>query len=294
MSDLLLAVEAGGTKFRAAITGLDQVVRDETRIETTTPDQTIGNVIDFASGHKGIVALGIASFGPVILDRNAANYGAIGATPKPHWSGAPLLTRLTDALGVPGDIQTDVEAAAIAEQSVGAAAGQRSVAYVTVGTGIGAAVAVDGVPQRGRSHSELGHIPVRRNPNDDYVGHCPFHADCLEGMASGPALGDRWNVTSASKLNDVDEAWVIEADYLAQLVRVLNYAYAPDKIVFGGGVGARPDLLERLRSRVGVDLADYAVHHDDPANLVVGAALPDAGMTGATLLAHALAVGSGR
>jgi len=288
MDDLLLAVEAGGTKFRAAITGLDRVVRDETRIETTTPEQTLDNVIEFANGHSGIVALGIASFGPVILDRTAANYGAIGATPKPGWSGAPLLSRLVNELGVPGDIQTDVEAAAIAEQRVGAAAGLRTVVYVTVGTGIGAAVAVDGVPMRGRSHSELGHIPVRRNADDSYVGHCPFHTDCLEGMASGPAIGDRWDVSSASKLNDVDEAWIIEADYLAQLVRVLNYAYAPDKIVFGGGVGGRPDLLERLRARVAVDLADYAVHHDNPADLVTGAELPDAGMTGAALLAHSL------
>jgi len=294
MDDLLLAVEAGGTKFRAAVTGLDQVVLDETRIETTAPDETLGEVLSFAAGHAGIAALGIASFGPVILDRTRPDYGAIGATPKPHWSHAPLLGRLTDELGVPGDIQTDVEAAAIAEQRVGAAAGLRTVAYVTVGTGIGAAVAVDGLPLRGRSHSELGHVPVRRNPNDDYAGHCPFHADCLEGMASGPALGERWNVSSASKLNDVDEAWIIEADYLAQLVRVLNYAYSPDKIVFGGGVGGRPDLLERLREQLTVDLAGYAVHHDAPADLVTGAALPDAGMTGAALLAHSLVEGRGK
>lgn len=293
MEELLLAVEAGGTKFRAAITGRDRVVRHETRIETTTPDETISAVIDFANDHAGIVALGIASFGPVILDHDAPNYGAIGATPKPHWSGAPLLSRLTEALGVPGDIQTDVEAAAIAEQHEGAAKGFRSVAYVTVGTGIGAAVAVDGAPLRGRSHSELGHIPVRRNVNDTYAGHCPFHSDCLEGMASGPALGDRWNVTSASKLDDNDEAWSIEADYLAQLVRVLNYAYAPDRIVFGGGVGGRPDLLDRLRNRVRTDLADYAVHHDDPADLVTGAQLADAGMTGASLIADSLAASRG-
>lgn len=293
MEELLLAVEAGGTKFRAAITGRDRVVRHETRIETTTPDETISAVIDFANDHAGIVALGIASFGPVILDRDAPNYGAIGATPKPHWSGAPLLSQLTEALAVPGDIQTDVEAAAIAEQHEGAAKGFRSVAYVTVGTGIGAAVAVDGLPLRGRSHSELGHIPVRRNGNDTYAGHCPFHNDCLEGMASGPALGDRWHVTSASKLDDNDEAWSIEADYLAQLVRVLNYAYAPDRIVFGGGVGGRPDLLDRLRNRVRTDLADYAVHHDDPADLVTGAQLADAGMTGASLIADSLAASRG-
>lgn len=291
MTGTYLAVEAGGTKFRAAITDADLQVLREVRIDTTTPDETLGAVLEFATADPAdeLVSLGIASFGPVIVDKQAVDFGSIGKTPKPGWSHTPLLTRLCDQLAIPGAIQTDVEAAAVAEQQFGAAIGERAVAYVTVGTGIGAAVAIDGVPVRGRSHAELGHIPVRRNPTDEYVGHCPFHADCLEGMASGPAIGDRWGVADAADLDARAEVWKLEAEYLTQLVRVLNYGFAPDKIVFGGGVGARPGLIEQMHTIIETDMAGYAVHHDSPTDLVVRAQLADAGMSGASLLARSMA-----
>lgn len=291
MTGKYLAVEAGGTKFRAAVTDADLRVLREERIDTTEPVETLDAVLAFARADASdeLTALGIASFGPVIVDEKSPDFGSIGATPKPGWSGTPLLRRLTDELGIPGAIQTDVEAAAVAEQNEGAATGDRAVAYVTVGTGIGAAVAINGVPVRGRSHAELGHIPVRRDPVDDYVGHCPFHADCLEGMASGPAIGDRWGVERASELDDRTDVWQIEAGYLTQLVRVLNYGFAPDRIVIGGGVGGRPGLIERMHSAIDADLAGYAVHHASAADLVVRAKLPDAGMTGASILARSLA-----
>lgn len=291
MTDLLLAVEAGGTKFRVAVFDADLNELADTRIDTTTPDQTLAGVTAFADQQSALGtwrAIGVASFGPIIVDRASTTYGSIGATPKVGWTGAPILSTITDHLGVPGDIQTDVEAAAVAEQKLGSARNDRAVAYITVGTGIGAAVAIDGEPVRGRSHSEIGHVPVRRRADDTYAGHCPFHGDCLEGMASGPAIEDRWQVSSGTELDGRPEVWETEADYLAQAARVLNYTFAPDRIVFGGGVGGRESLLPMLRAQVIEDFAEYAVHHDDLVELVVQASLPDAGMTGAALLAHSV------
>jgi fructokinase len=215
------AVEAGGTKFRAATVDDSMTVLEEVWIPTTTPDETLGAVEAFFAGQPATKALGIASFGPLIVDPDAADYGSIARTPKPHWTGAPLLSRLRESLGVPADIQTDVEAAAVAEHKLGAGQGHRSIGYVTVGTGIGAALAVDGVPFRGRDHTELGHIPVRRIDGDSFAGRCPFHTDCLEGMASGPAIADRWEADPAT-LGDREDVWDLEAGYLAQLVRVYS------------------------------------------------------------------------
>jgi fructokinase len=280
------AVEAGGTKFRAAIVDDDMAVVDEAWIPTTTPDETLTSVEAFFAGQAPTTALGIASFGPLVVDRDAANFGAVAATPKPGWAGAPLLERLARTLGVPADIQTDVEAAAVAEYRMGAGQGHRSVGYVTVGTGIGAALAVDGVPFRGRNHTELGHIPVRRVEGDVYAGRCPFHVDCLEGMACGPAISERWNADPAT-LDGRDEVWDMEAAYLAQLIRVYTLGFAPDIVLFGGGVGTRPDMADRI-SRASVDdLAGYAV--DGPPIVATAGLGADAGLIGAALIAADLA-----
>ena len=209
-------------------------------------------------------------------------------TPKPGWSRAPILGRLSDALGVPAGIQTDVEAAAVAEQTMGPEPRPRRLAYVTVGTGIGAAVALDGTPWRGRHHSELGHIPVRRIDGDDYPGHCPFHRDCLEGMACGPAMAERWGVDPA-EAGGRDDVWALEAAYLAQLVRVLTYAFAPDKIIFGGGVGSRPGLDRLILEASRADLGGYADYSIDDGVFVTAPALGnDSGLLGAALLARSL------
>ncbi len=282
------AVEAGGTKFRAAIVDDEMTVVDEAWIPTTTPDETLGAVERFFAGHPQTRALGIASFGPLIVDPESATYGSIAKTPKPHWTGAPLLSRLQASLGVPADIQTDVEAAAVAEHELGAGQGHRSVGYVTVGTGIGAALAIDGVPFRGRDHTELGHIPVRRMPGDTFAGRCPFHTDCLEGMACGPAIAERWEA-DPSTLDDRDDVWDLEAGYLAQLVRVYSLAFAPDVILFGGGVGTRPDMADRIQRAAMADIAGYSVSHSDNANLVKTAGLgAEAGLIGAALIARSL------
>ena len=282
------ALEAGGTKFRAAIIDGDLGIVDQMRVPTTTPDATLGAVTDFFAGHSTISALGIASFGPLIVDRSSAAYGSIAPTPKPGWAGTPLLDHLRNTLGVSAEIQTDVEAAAVAEHRIGAGRGHDSITYVTVGTGIGAGVLVDGEPFRGRDHTELGHIPVRRVENDEFEGICPFHGDCLEGMASGPAIQARWGTTPSS-LGGRDDVWNLEADYLAQLARVLTYAFSPDKILFSGGVGARKHLAPRIAAATTRHLGGYSVSRAPDSDLVATAALGnDAGLIGAALLAQSL------
>lgn len=285
MTKTYAAVEAGGTKFRAAVLEADYTIIDEAWIPTTTPDETLAAVESFFGSHEQTSALGIASFGPLVVDRTSPGFGNVAATPKPHWTGAPLLSRLRDTLAVPADIQTDVEAAAVAEYRMGAGRGHRSVGYVTVGTGIGAALAIDGVPFRGRNHTELGHVPVRRVEGDTFAGRCPFHADCLEGMASGPAIGERW-YTDPSTIGDRDEVWDLEAAYLAQLVRVYTLGFAPDIVLFGGGVGTRPDMAERIARATEHDLAGYAV--DGPPVIATAGLGANAGLIGAGLIAAGL------
>ncbi|MCY4069242.1 MAG: ROK family protein [Acidimicrobiaceae bacterium] len=289
---LLGALEAGGTKFRAAAvssagaSGVLEIV-DSVVVSTSDPDTTLAEVVEFFAAHREIAALGIASFGPVDLDESSPGHGSITGTPKPGWTGARILRRLAQALEVPAGIQTDVEAAAVAEQLLGPQQPPPDqLAYVTVGTGIGAAVAKNGEPLRGRRHSELGHIPVRRVDGDDYPGRCPFHRDCLEGMASGPAVAERWGI-DPSEADERDEIWRLEAAYLAQLVRVLCYSVAPDRIVFGGGVGNRPAMADMIRDAGIVELAGYADYSLDLDCFIASPSLgDDSGLLGAALLAR--------
>ena len=286
MTKTYAAVEAGGTKCRAAVLETDFTIVDEAWIPTTTPDETLTAVESFFASHDQTVSLGIASFGPLVVDRSSDAYGDVALTPKPHWTGVPLLSRLRDTLGVPADIQTDVEAAAVAEYRMGAGQGHRLVGYVTVGTGIGAALAIDGVPFRGRNHTELGHVPVRRVDGDTFSGRCPFHADCLEGMACGPAIGERWEA-DPSTLGDRDEVWDLEAAYLAQLVRIYTLGFAPDIVLFGGGIGTRPDMAARIADAVEGDLAGYAI--DGPPLIATAGLGANAGLIGAGIIAGGLA-----
>ena len=288
MPRLVGAVEAGGTKFRAAIVDSTMSIVESALIPTAGPGETLAAVAAFFDQAEPVGALGIASFGPLDLDPDSPDYGSLVDTPKPGWSGAPILSRLSQALGVRADIQTDVEAAAAAEQTLGPEPRPRRLAYVTVGTGIGAAISVHGKPWRGRRHSELGHIPVRRVAGDEFLGRCPFHRDCLEGMACGPAIAARWGVDPSEAVERVD-MWQLEAAYLAQLVRVLAYSFAPDRIVFGGGVGSRPGLAEMIRAESRADLGGYADYSIGDDTFVTAPALGnDSGLLGAALIARAL------
>jgi fructokinase len=255
MSDgapLLGAIEAGGTKFVCAIGRAPCEVLEETRIATTHPAATLGAMVEFfraaQARHGRVAAFGVASFGPVELERAASAYGRILPTPKPRWQGADLLQPLRTAFAVPMALDTDVNAAALAECAHGAGRDCRSLAYVTVGTGIGAGLVLNGVPVHGLMHPEIGHITVRRDPRDlAFKGTCPFHGDCLEGLACGPAIEARWG-RSLDVLEPRHEAIGIIGNYLGQLAATLAYVAAIERVVYGGGVMGAPGLLAATRS----------------------------------------------
>jgi fructokinase len=251
------AVEAGGTKFVLAIgRGHDEIVA-QTQIPTTTPDETLQRVIVWFQGQGGIAALGIASFGPVDLDPASPTWGSITDTPKPGWSQASVAARLRAALGCPVGLDTDVNGAAIGEYRYGAAKGCDVAIYVTVGTGIGGGAIIGGETVKGSRHPEMGHVMLRRHPQDlDFAGACPIHGDCLEGLASGPAIKARWGA-SLSDLAPDHVAHQIIADYLAQFCQTLIALYAPQRIILGGGVLQTAGLLGKIRARAAAYAGSY-------------------------------------
>jgi fructokinase len=217
------AIEAGGTKFVCLLgTGPDDI-RAETRIPTTTPERTIGQAVEFLRAerdrHGPLAAVGIATFGPIDLHPQSRSYGSITSTPKPGWANTPIAATVRQALDVPVGFDTDVNAAALAEGRWGAAQGLHSFLYLTIGTGIGGGGVLDGRVMHGLLHPEMGHIRVPHDrARDPFAGSCPFHGDCLEGLASGPALAARWGRPGES-LPAQHEAWALEAPYLAKSAR---------------------------------------------------------------------------
>ena len=293
---MLGGIEAGGTKFVCVIgVSPDRIVR-ETRFPTRDPGATIADAVAFfrdaaRDGHP-IDALGVASFGPVELRPGHPRYGFVTTTPKPGWSGADLVGPLRGALGVPVGFDTDVNGAALGEGRWGAARGLRSFVYVTVGTGIGGGAVVGGAPVHGLPHPEMGHVSVARLPGDDFPGICPFHGDCLEGMACGPAIAARWGRPAEDlRGDDLRRAVDIEAHYLAAGLRNVIYALAPERIVLGGGVAGLPGLLPALRARLAEALAGYPglPEHGADGFVVPPGLGGGAGAAGALALAEAAA-----
>lgn len=259
---LLAGIEAGGTKVIAVIgTGPDHTVA-EVRIPTTTPSETLGAVTDFlrAQIDAGNVpaAGGVASFGPVELRRTSDRFGFITTTPKAGWSGTDMLGPIRDVIGGPVAFDTDVNGAAVGEGRWGAARGVETYVYLTVGTGIGGGAVIAGRVAHGLVHAEMGHVNVPRHPRDDFAGQCPFHGDCLEGMASGPALEARWGVAAPQLTGvELDAAVEIEAWYLAHGLRSIVYVAAPERVVIGGGVSTMRGLLPRVRQGLVDALGGY-------------------------------------
>jgi fructokinase len=281
-------IEAGGTKFVAGIVSDQREILETARFETTTPEATLAATIDWltaaASRHGGIAAAGIASFGPIELKRSAENWGHITATTKPGWSNTDFATRVGRALGVPVGFDTDVNGAALAEARWGAARGDKVSVYITVGTGIGGGAIVDGKPLQGLTHPEMGHIRPQRHVHDlNFPGICPFHGDCLEGLASGPAIIARWGV-SLSDLPADHPGHAIIAWYLAQMVVTLQSIMEPGRIVIGGGVTATPGLLDRVRTEA--ENLGSGYFRGKAQDIVVAPGLGDtAGLLGALALA---------
>ncbi len=247
------AVELGGTKTLVAVgTGPDDLSPVE-RIETTDPETTLGQVVSVLAQHR-VEAVGVASFGPLELRRDHPNFGTITRTPKPGWSGTPVRARLEEELGTPVAIDTDVNGAALGEGRWGAALGMTHFVYVTVGTGIGGGAVVGGETLAGLGHPEMGHLVVERHRDDEYPGRCPFHGRCLEGMASGPALEDRFGLLESWDRTRVLDLVVF---YLAQGLRAMVYALAPQRIIVGGGVSKMDGFHDALAAGLTASLAGY-------------------------------------
>jgi fructokinase len=287
------AIEAGGTKFVCAIADEAGIICREERFETTDPDTTLGRVLAFLrqarSQFGALDALGLASFGPVELRPGSPRFGCIGGTPKPGWSSTDILGALGSEFGGPIGFDTDVNAAALAEHRWGAARDVRDLVYLTVGTGIGGGVIVDGTPIHGLMHPEIGHVFPRRHPLDvEFRGVCPFHHDCIEGVAAGPAIIARSGAPLSALRHDHPQ-WEIEADYLGQLCAQLVLTLSPQRIVLGGGVMAQTRLFPLIRGAMTSWLGGYIDRYelrDGLDQYVVPPELADqAGVRGAVALA---------
>ena len=283
----IAGVELGGTKIVVALSEDGHTIAAHERIQTTDPGTTLAAVEKVLDGWRGFEAIGIASFGPVGIDRSAPSYGHITATTKPGWAGTDVAERLGGRFGVPVGFQTDVVGAALAESKWGAAQGLGDLAYVTVGTGVGVGLLAGGRPVVGMTHQELGHIRPVRMAGDSWPGICAFHGDCVEGLASGPAIEARAGV-SADHISQVSPVWPQVAQPLAQLCHTLVLTGVPRRIVFGGGVALGvPWLLPMVREMLDASLGTYGDRSllGDLNDYVVPAALGgDAGPLGAILL----------
>lgn len=287
------AIETGGTKTVVGIADAQGRFRERQRIVTSDGPATMHAAIAFLRvgmrRHGPLRGVGVAAFGPLHLDARDPRHGHLGATPKAGWSSFDLLGELRAQLQVPVALDTDVNAAAAAEQRWGAGLGCDPVVYVTVGTGIGGGVYVHGRTLHGLMHAEMGHIHPRRHPEDAvFPGICPFHRDCLEGLASGPAIIARHGV-SLERLPAEHPAWRIEADYLGQLCAHIVTMLAPQRLILGGGVMQAPGLLALVRARTRGWLADYMPPLASDAALAERIVAPtlgsEAGIRGALLLA---------
>lgn len=287
---LIGGIEAGGTKMVCAVAEIKgdekAVILERISIPTRQPGETFGEMISFFEG-KGIEALGIGCFGPLDLDRESKTYGYITKTPKKGWTNCDVAGTFARALKVPVGFDTDVNGAILGEVTWGAAGGCDSAIYITVGTGVGVGVYCNGGLLHGLVHPEAGHILLTRHPHDHYAGHCPFHPNCMEGLASGPAIEERWG-KPAAELSDDREVWEMEAYYIAQAVTNYILCYSPQKIILWGGVMHQEQLFEMVQSKVKELLGGY-VHHrmveEQIADYIVPPALgEDPGILGAVCL----------
>jgi len=279
---MLGAIEAGGTKFVCAVGEKDGSIRERVEIPTTVPSETIVKVVEFFKRFE-IDAIGIGSFGPIDVNQDSSTYGYITSTPKEGWRDFPFVQTMKEFFDVPIGFNTDVNAAALAEVRLGAAKGLESCLYITVGTGIGAGAVVQGRLLQGLSHPEMGHILVNRHPSDFYQGKCPYHQVCLEGLAAGPAIEERWGEKGIDLVGRA-EVWDLEGYYLAQALMSYILILSPQKIVMGGGVMHQEPVFSSIYKYLPEFMNQY-VSLPDLKDYIVTPGLGDnAGITGAILL----------
>jgi fructokinase len=290
MTKLYGGVETGGTWCVCVIgAGPEEIVSEE-QFPTADPEATLAQIVEFFRAGPKPEAVGIGSFGPVDLDPRSPTWGHVTTTPKPGWQHVAVAPVIRDQLGVPVVFDNDVDVAAVGEHRWGAGRHTDALCYLTVGTGIGAGLLIDGRPVHGLVHSEAGHIRVpRRRDSESFAGVCPVHGDCWEGLASGPAMAERWQA-SPQELGDDHPAWAIEADYLALGILSIVLVASPERVIVGGGVMERRPLLGMVRRELRELVAGYLetpLLGEDIDSYVVRPALGDhAGVLGAIALAQ--------
>lgn len=252
---VLGALEAGGTKMVCAIGNEQGQVLERISIPTVSPKETMPELIAFFKEHN-IEALGIGCFGPINPVKGTATYGYITSTPKLAWQNYNIVGAFEEALGCPVGFDTDVNASMLGEVTFGAARGLDSCIYVTIGTGVGVGVYVNGGLLHGMMHPEAGHILLQRHSSDSYKGKCPFHGNCLEGLASGPAIEERWGA-KGTELSERQEVWEQEAYYIAQACVNYTLTYVPRRIILGGGVMHQEQLFSMIRRQYRELMAGY-------------------------------------
>jgi fructokinase len=261
---LIGGIEAGGTKFVCSVGSGPDDLREEVRFPTTTPEETLARSVAYFQEREAqegpLDAIGVAAFGPLDPDPSSHTYGFITTTPKPGWANTDFVGALKAQFDVPIGFDTDVNGAALSEGKWGAAQGLHTFIYLTIGTGIGGGAMINGRLLHGLVHPEMGHIRMSHDlEKDPYPGFCPFHGDCLEGMAAGPAVEKRWG-KKGQELDPDHPAWDLEADYLAQALQTLVTAFSPQRIIMGGGVMDVPGLIDKVRSKTVTYLNGYVQH----------------------------------
>jgi len=291
-TEVVAGIETGGTKILARLSSLDGETIAHGRWETGSAQDALSDLLPFLTNlplNCRLVGIGLAAFGPLIVDPHSPDFGTMLETPKPGWSGSNLRSSIEAKLQVPVTVDTDVNSAAIAEQRLGAGQGLSSVAYVTVGTGIGAGLAIEGRSLKGALHAEAGHLSLVRLSGDDFPSVCSFHEHCAEGLASGPAV--RRRLGEGRDIADDPAVRQLVADYLGQLGAALVMAWSPHRIVWGGGVVAGSRLVPDIERRLIASLGGYGA---GPAATQPGfcapAMLENAGLEGALIMARELAV----
>jgi fructokinase len=285
---MIAGIELGGTKTVVAVAESDGKLIEEFRYPTTNPQETMGTAVEWILQRGVPEALGVAAFGPIMLANHGDDYGRVLATPKPGWEGFSISACMRAAF--PGSrlvIDTDVNAAALAESHSGAARGLSDVVYITIGTGIGAGILSGGRLLHGAMHPEFGHFKVPPFPGDDFAGVCSFHGNCLEGMASGPAIAARWGI-EASALPADHEAWDVQAWYLAHGVLALAAIVSPSRVVIGGGVSQADGFHAKVEKRFRQLSAAYFSHAEVAGFIVPPALGQHAGIIGALRLIAAV------
>ncbi len=269
------ALEAGGTKMVCAIGDETGKIYDQVSIPTETPDVTIPKLIEYFEKNT-VDALGIASFGPVELDPKAPNYGYITTTTKVAWRNFDMAGSFARALKCPIGFDTDVNGSVLGEVTFGQARGKNCVIYLTIGTGVGAGIYIEDKLLHGMLHPEAGHVLIEKRNGDAYAGKCPYHRNCLEGLAAGPAIEERWG-KKAVDLADKTEVWQLEADYIAQALTGYVLTLSPEMIILGGGVMHQKQLFPLIRAKVTEFLGGYIQAEElrDMDHYIVPASLHD-------------------